>query len=296
MALQLQCVVAAVDMSPASKITVFRAAKLASNHGVVLRVVNVGLLRGAFRAPEFFDVAALARQAAERFNVQVEVLKECASGPSCVARHVGPRGLIVMSHERQLSLRSLWRGSLAEQILRIAESPVLVVKSRSESLGNYRKVVVAVDLTAVACDLVRLAHSLDVGSALQILHSIRPLHPNPLRDAEIPQRVLQAYLIGRKKDAREHLLQLASGTVKCEKVETVLREGDPALHTALQQSHSKADLVVVGKRRASALSDALRGSVAKRTLTWCEGDILVVPYEPSSDKSTSNCTRALSSS
>lgn len=277
--MQFESILAAVDMSPASTSVVSRAAMLAATHRVPLRVMNVSLLCEASRSPEALDLAALARQSAERFDVRAEVVPGCASSAASVAQQAGQRGLIVLKHERRLGLRSLWRGSLADQLLRIADSPVLVMKAESAFRERYDHVLVAVDLTPATSDLVRIACHLDERSSVQILHSIRPLHSNPLRDAEIPQRILQAYLSRRKLEAHEQLLDVAAAASKCrERVEVLLRDGEPARQAALQQSHRGADLVVVGKRRSAAFVDALFCGVAKRILAWCGGDILIVPY------------------
>ena len=91
---------------------------------------------------------------------------------------------------------------------------------------------------------------------------------------------MRAYLMRRKLEAHEQLLRVSAAALQCQKrVETVLREGEPARHAALQQSYAKADLVVVGKRRSSALSDVLCCGVAKRIMAWSEGDLMVVPLD-----------------
>lgn len=280
MGLQLQSILAAVDLSPASAAVVARAALIAVKHGATLKLLDVSPLCTVAPAAQPVDLAGLARQAAERFNVRVEVLEECAAGVSRIVHEAGGQSLIVLHHERRVRLRSLWRGSLADQLLRICDSPLLIVKSAALAPQRYRRVLVAVDLTPAANALVTIAGHLDDQSALQIFHAIRPLHPNPLRNAEVPQRIMAAYLVRRKQQAHEQLLRVAAIALKCQKrVETVLREGEPARHAAVQQSHAKADLVVVGKRRSSAISDALCCGVAKRIMAWCGADIMVVPLD-----------------
>lgn len=280
MGLQFQSILAAVDMSPASAAVVARAAMIAAKHGVALKLMDVSPLCEVKGAAPPFDLTALARQAAERFNMRVEVLKECAASVAHIAREAGPQSLIVLHHERRVRLRALWRGSLADQLLRICGSPLLIVKSAAVAQERYQRVLVAVDLTPAANDLVRIAGQLDDQSALEIFHAIRPLHSNPLRNAEVPQRIMGAYLVRRKLEAQGQLQQVAAAALKCQKrVQTVLREGEPARHAAVQQSHAKADLVVVGKRRSSALSDVLCCGVAKRITAWCDADILVVPLD-----------------
>ena len=280
MGLQLQSILAAVDMSPACAAVVARAALIAVRHGATLKLLDVSPLCEKAPAAQPVDLAGLGRQAAERFHVRVEVLEECAAGVAHIAHETGGHSLIVLHHERRVRLRSLWRGSLADQLLRICGSPLLIVKSAAVAQARYQRVLVAVDLTPAANDLVRIAGQLDDQSALQIFHAIRPLHSNPLRNAEVPQRVMGAYLVRRKLEAQGHLQHIAAAALKCQKrVQTVLCEGEPARHAAVQQSHAKADLVVVGKRRSSALSDVLCCGVAKRITAWCDADILVVPLD-----------------
>jgi nucleotide-binding universal stress UspA family protein len=43
---------------------------------------------------------------------------------------------------------------------------------------------------------------------------------------------------------------------------------------------SGADLVVLGKRRASAWEDFFCGSIAHRVLSWGSSDVLLVPHDP----------------
>lgn len=280
MGLQLQSILAAVDMSPASATVVSRAAMIATEHGVALKLMDISPLCAMAPAAQSFDLAALARQAGDRFSMRVEVLKERAASVAHIAGEAGQQSLIVLHHERRVRLRSLWRGSLADQLLRICGSPLLIIKSAPVAQERYHRVLVAVDLTPAAIGLVTIAGQLDDQSTLQILHAIRPLHSNPLRNAEVPERILRAYLIRRKLEAHEQLLGVAAAALKCQmRVETVLREGEPAWQAAVQQSYAKADLVVVGKRRSSALSDVLCCGVAKRIMAWCEGDILVVPLD-----------------
>ncbi|QKV53338.1 universal stress protein [Comamonas antarctica] len=280
MGLQLQNILAAVDGSPASAAVVSRAAMLAAKHGVALRLMDISPWCGTGAAAGPDHLPALARQAAESHGVCVEIIEDRASSVAHIAREAGRHSLIALHHERRVRLRSLWRGSLADQLLRICHSPVLILKSVPAAQESYDRVLVAVDLTPAANDLVAAAGMLDDSSAVQILHAIPPLHANPLRNAEVPEHILRAYLVRRKLEAHAQLLEVAAAALECQKrVETVLRDGEPARHAALQQSSAKAQLVVVGKRRACALLDMLCCGVAKRVIAWCEADIMVVPLD-----------------
>lgn len=277
------CILAAVDMSPASAQVIHRAAMLAMKHGAPLKVMDIGPLSGPPRLPAAIALKALVSSVVDGLGVHAEVLPERATRVSDIAEFTGfsRRSLVVLKHDRRPRLRSLWRGSLAEQLMRVCDGPVLILKAQPNARENYERLLVAVDLSASAAHLMALACRLGENSEVQVLHAIRPLHSNPLRDAEMPDRILRAYLARRKLEAHEQLLRVAAGAGRHHGgVTTVLRDGDPAWHATLQQSHAKADLVVVGKRRSSALPDILCGGVAKRILAWCEADILVVPCHP----------------
>ncbi|MFM9927777.1 universal stress protein [Variovorax sp. H27-G14] len=270
-------IVAAVDMSPESPQIVYRAAMLALKHGVALKVMDISSLVAPSRAPRASELKAIATSAVDGLGVLANVLPDRATRVSDIAEATR-RSIVVLKHERRPGLRSLWRGSLAEQLIRVGDSPVLILKAQPNARENYERLLVAVDLSYSATHLIALACHLEENSELQILHSIRPLHSNPLRDAEMPDRILRAYLLRRKLEAHEQLLRIAGSARRHNRrVTTVLRDGDPAWHATLQQSHAGADLVVVGKRRSCALLDLLCGSVAKRILVWCAADVLVVP-------------------
>ena len=64
------------------------------------------------------------------------------------------------------------------------------------------------------------------------------------------------------------------------RVLSAIGHGDPARQVLVQQQRSGAELVVVGKHPASALSDFVFGSVAQRVLDRVSGsDVLVVPHD-----------------
>lgn len=286
-------ILAAVDMSPASGQVIDRAATLARKHGAALKVMDVSPLIGTPASPANMDLSELVRLAADRLGSGGEVLSERATSVSAMAES-NQGGLVVLNHDQRLRPRSLWKGSLANQLMRVGKNPLLILKTPPNARENYEHLLVAVDLTPSANHLVALACHLEKSSKVEILHAIRPLHSNPLRDAEMPNRILRDYLLRRKLEANSYLLCIANRAGKGrDRVTTVLRDGEPAWHTALQQVHRKADLVVVGKRRTSALADMLFGGVTKRILAWCEVDILVVPCDDSHANQSINCSSAV---
>lgn len=274
-------ILVAVHLAAGPSHALARAFAMAAEHGATLKVMDVG---AAYRAPAdtSFKVqvatAIAALQAGKKpFGVHIEVITEQARSAAHLTREVGAQGLIVMDHASS-RLSSLQGGSLSDRVLRLCDGPVLIVRSPVQSA--YQRVLVAIDLTPVSEMLVSLGGRISQRGSVEVLHVIRPLHANPLRDAEVPERILTAYVRRRRDEAYEHLLRLTESTALCPtRMAPIVREGDPARHTALHQSSANAELVVIGKRRRAAAIDLFLGGTAQRVMAWCGGDILVLPYE-----------------
>lgn len=58
------------------------------------------------------------------------------------------------------------------------------------------------------------------------------------------------------------------------RVLSTIGQGDAARQTVVQQQHSGAELIVVGKHPASLLRDMAFGSIAKRVLRYSRTDVL----------------------
>ena len=116
-------------------------------------------------------------------------------------------------------------------------------------------------------------------AAIELFHAVTPMHEGKLRYADVSSHVIDAYRHACARHARERMLWLSDASIaRRNRVVSSIGRGDPARQAAVQQQYSKADLLVVGKRRRSALMDFLFGSVALRVLRWSTGDVLVVPH------------------
>lgn len=277
-----QHILVAVRLSAGPSPALARALALARTHGATLKVMDIS---GPGRGPAGTEFpvqvasAIAALQAGHGPNtVPVEVLPEGARSAAHLAQAAGAHDLIVMDRAAS-RLSALQGGALSERLLRLCEGPVLICRSPVQ--GPYQRVLVAIDLTPVADQLVALGRRISPQASLELLHVIRPLHPNPLRDAEVPERILTAYVQRRRSEAYAQLLRLSEAyTAHPGRVAPLVREGDPARHTALHQSQAAAELVVIGKRRRAAALDLLWGGTAQRVLAWSGGDMLVQPYAP----------------
>jgi nucleotide-binding universal stress UspA family protein len=98
--------------------------------------------------------------------------------------------------------------------------------------------------------------------------------------AEATEQAIRAYRERCMRYASDRMLVLSdSFDARRNRVRTVIGRGDPGMQTVVQQEHSGADLVVLGKRRTSAWEEFFWGSVAHKVLSWGSSDVLVVPHD-----------------
>jgi nucleotide-binding universal stress UspA family protein len=172
---------------------------------------------------------------------------------------VGSRGLS--------AIRRLLLGSTAENVVRHAPCPVLVV--RDGPLRRIRRVLVPVDWDEGSKAAVRYAVS-NAGKdvKLQAIHAIG--FPRMI-EAEFADALADDAHSSRK--LRRFLDRLGAKDVPSKVV-----LGEPA--EAILDAASDYDLVVIATRGRKGAARALLGSVAEKIVRRAEGPVLVVPPTP----------------
>ncbi len=274
-----QSILALTDLSARSLHAVERAARLAADHGALLKLMyapaNLAPLAHAEAATE---LAGLARAMSARFDVLVKQVAGAGGGLAQVVDEARHADLVVLRHERDRSPGAFFTGQPVERLLRQLHCPVLA--TRPHTRLRYGRILVAVDFTPASHELVSLAHGLDAHASLELFHALNAMHESKLRYADVSDHALRTYRHDCQRRARERLLWLTdSSSARRNRVMSTLGRGDPARQATVQQQHARADLLVVGKRRAHPLADFFFGSVAQRVLCWATGDVLVVPTD-----------------
>ena len=170
-------------------------------------------------------------------------------------------------------------GTPAERLIRLARSPVLVVK-RPVS-GPYARVLAAVDLREHSERLLAAGASLAPGARMAVFHSLVPasrsvelavLDERPRRREGVEQAcdVMDALLVG----ARDRLVGPLGRDFS---MFPVLSFGTAAETILAGETAHAADLIVIGKSRQFMLAAFLLGGVTQRVLARCEADVLIVP-------------------
>jgi nucleotide-binding universal stress UspA family protein len=184
--------------------------------------------------------------------------------------------LVVLPHWHERSTAAFFRGQPVLRLLRRCSSPVLVV--RRARRPHYERILVAVDFAPASRSLAQLAAAFDPQAKVELFHAVSTLDEARLRACEATDHAIRAYRAKCRRHAERQMLTLTdSFGARRNRFLTSFGRGDPGRQTVVQQEHSRADLVVLGKKRASGWEDFFCGSVAHRVLSWGSSDVLVVP-------------------
>lgn len=275
-AVPIKTILVATDLSVQENIAVQRAWQLAEAHRATLKLMYMPPRGQQPAAQAASRLANVARQLEERLELRVKMAPVKAHTPDDLVAEASGADLVVLPHRRERSTAAFFRGQPVLRLLRRANCPVLV--ARQAATGHYRRILVAVDFSPRAGSLLNVAAQIDAGAALEVFHAVSTLGEARLRSAEATEQAVRAYRARCMKDAQDRMLTLTDAfDTRRNRLSAVIGRGDPGRQTVVQQEHTGADLVVVGKTRTSAWEDFLCGSVAHRVLSWGTSDVLVVP-------------------
>jgi len=285
-----ETVLVATDFTRGSEWAVERAARLPIAAGGKLLVIHVlpqGIpakyRRQAEReAREALDkiVRRIVRASRRAGNARLSVVSALRVGKPYVeiirlARSEMADIVVVGRHGRRV-LRDLLLGSTAENVIRKANIPVLVVNLTPS--GSYDRPLIALDLDDTARSIIKLALR-SVGrdtAGISVLHAYTVPFEGLVRPRLSP-RELNNYRSECRNEASSglhRLLEWAGGAIRWN---SSVRRGDPRAVILREITERRADLVVVGTHGRSGLSHALLGSVAEHVVRRAGCDVLVAP-------------------
>ena len=214
-------------------------------------------------------LGALPSAARNTLDLSYELVESRHAAPAIV-EHVERYGidLIVMGTHGRRGLRHLILGSVAEEVLRRASSPMLVVHRR-ETPGPVARIVVPIDFSdhsnaalAHAKELAELYHA-----ALTLLF-VAEEHVVPFfSDTGIPTFTLMKIDPDIVAKAGEALRQLDAQTGGSGVSTTYeVRTGQPPNEVVGYAREHKADLIVMATRGITGVERGLIGSVTERVV------------------------------
>lgn len=271
-------ILAITDFSAPSEHALDRAALLASQHGVPLRLVYFSEDAHRFFSDPVARLCQRARQLARRHRIRVHALQRYPVKIEDILLESQASSLLVVGPVWRRRWATLFLGTGLDQLVRGSGCPVLVVKQAAARA--YSDVLVAVDLSPRSSDLIAYAREFAHPSKVKLFHTVDTVEDSRLRLADVSLETMRANRLDSRERARERLVQLTRKLGGSESTVSVdVGNGDPAYQTAVEQQASRAELVVVGTRRVSTFARWFMGSVAQRLARWAEGDVLVVPLD-----------------
>jgi nucleotide-binding universal stress UspA family protein len=275
-ALNIKSILAVFDLSAQEHIAVQRACRLAETHQATLKLMYVPAPGQEVHPGAAIRLANAGRQLEERLGLRVTTVPVKPVKLEDIVGEAKAVDLVVLPHRHERSTAAFFRGQPVLRLLRRSDTPLLVV--RRTHRPPYERILVAVDFTPGSQSVVNLAAAFDPHAQLELFHAVSTRNEARLRAAEATEHAVRAYRAKCHRRAEENMLSLAGSLdARSDGVLTALGRGDPGRQTVMQQEHSGADLVVVGKKRTSAWEDFLCGSVAHRVLSWGSSDVLIIP-------------------
>jgi nucleotide-binding universal stress UspA family protein len=271
------------DFSPASQACLPHAIALARRYESMLYLANVVVPHPyPMVSPEAAPyVEDMHRGSASRLKTLAEsgelkgIPHEVLMGHGEVAEEVNAMvrdrqiDLLVLATHGRRGLRRFLLGSVAEEIWRTAECPVLTVVPRAldRPAGEIalRQILYPTDLSAesFAAAPFALSFALENGSRLTVLHVV----PNAIRTS--------VRLLARAFRDELHETFPSETAPWCEP-ECLVESGDPAETILRIAKEREADLVVLGVRSAEALAREHVSNVAYPTVAAAECPVLTV--------------------
>jgi nucleotide-binding universal stress UspA family protein len=279
-------ILCATDLLPKSDAAIERAGLLGDQLGADVTLLHVVAPAGSERVLEqTLQVAQEQMKARGRAplwrSIGVPDVAVRAGNPARLIldtlRQSKPR-LLVLGGHRKRPLRDALEGTIAEKVLASRTCPVLFAQHQAQ--GPYRRVLLALDVSATAGAAIRAAEALVLSSEsdARIVHACDPPSQGMIGYASEDSEAVTRYLEGwtrRAARAMRGLLQGESANFARYQVDIAGNEPVPAIMRAVE--HQQPDLVVMGTRGGGRLHRALLGSVANRVLHEIACDALIVP-------------------
>ena len=286
-------VLLATDFSTASDNALDHAAVLAAGEGATLHVLHAQVLH-----PETdgdFPEAARYHDLLERFAhdelakiepkrelpVVRKSIRSVAAAPAIVDYAESEEmELIVLGTHGRSDLPHMLVGSVAEQVVRMAQIPVLVVgRDRNHRLRgpHYEKVLVGIDFSDRSREAAESAAELISrhGGQLILVHVIDKV-PHPAYFLSGKDSVLDLFpdLPQRARAALEKLRD----EIGVKDAEIIVAEGRAYKKIVEIARQQDADLAVVGSSGFGGVEHFLLGSVAGKVLRFSACPVLVTPH------------------
>ena len=303
--LDIKKIVYATDFSPCSENAFPIAVRLAASHDAELHMVHAIVLHAddphdpAHHFPEPDELYERMRSSAEaRMATTAEnggmpdlkIVRAQVRGISpapVILEYAEEQGvdLIVMGTHGRRGLRHLLLGSVAEEVVRMADCPVLTVREDAASASAFERILVPMDYSANS--ELALGYAKEIASSEGAsLHLLHVLEVGTYPDFYFPVQASQMFDMPELKEkALQHLRDRLEKEGPEVPAELHVELGHPAQNVVEYAERLEIDLIVLASHGRTGLERALLGSVAEGVARRAKCPVLIVkpPEEESSD-------------
>lgn len=184
--------------------------------------------------------------------------------------------LIVMGTHGRRGLRHLLLGSVAEEVVRLADCPVLTVREDAESATAFERILVPMDYSRSSEVALRYAREIAAteGAGLHLLHV---LEVGTYPDFYFPVQASQMFDMPELKEkALQHLRDRLEREGPAVPAEVHVELGHPAQNIVEYAERLEIDLIVLASHGRTGLERALLGSVAEGVTRRAKCPVLIV--------------------
>jgi universal stress protein E len=277
-------ILGASDLGPASAGAVARACSLAQSLPAELNIVHAVSATGSqgatleqrvWRAEARLRADSAAHPCRPRTRVRVG---NPARRIVEAAREMNA-DLVVLGASSATSANA-FRQSVADRVLAEARKPVLVVPRPPQ--GEYRRVMMALDISTESAAALRLAEDLAlVGDEITFaVHAFEPPYEGMLYTVGVGMHNIEAHAQSWRNDiagAVQEFLQRVSRNPS--RYRLVLAEQRPVPGIREAVDRLRPDLLVLGSRAQGPVLRTLLGSVGSRVAGEADCDVLLVPED-----------------
>lgn len=281
----LSKIVLASEFSATCECAREHAQALALRSGAELHVVHVQVLHGdqfgwagipdikaVERAMDQMSDTRMARFVSPLEGAVTQVVMRDISASPAILRYAAEQqaDLVIMGTHSRKGVDRLFMGSVASEVIRRSEVPVLAVGPEQHwPEEGYRHLLAAVDFSESSDGALRqareMAHGRDADLIAQHVVDDRSLPPYFQGDFIEPQR----------ESARLAMQQLLRPLDAPPRIDAVISTGKPAQRLAEAARERSVDLIVVGDAGLSAVDRFFLGSTADRLLRISPCPVLV---------------------
>jgi nucleotide-binding universal stress UspA family protein len=194
--------------------------------------------------------------------------------------HAAPVSLVILGSHGRTGLSRLLLGSVAERVVRLCSTSVLVARAPVIDRAGFRRVLVPTDFTEAAEVALDQAATLAAPDAvIDVLHcwQVDEFSDGLVEAADTHEArgVASRHAAERARHLGEAMVRRLAGGQR--KVAFHLREGRPTscIHDFIEEQAAPYDLVAVGTHGRTGVQRLLVGSVAEYTVRYAPCSVLV---------------------